>query len=268
MEERVKSKNLFNFKPQGFIDKDIVAFDLKMKTEHDIDAVVIEERILKLSEEDFVAELRTMMNGYMGATSFSNAPVVIEAYQSCNHQELKVPTSHDGEYEVKVLVHTPKKLVGLKNNPCIVYAHGGGVIGGSAHLHRHYLAHMAVDCNVVVFNVDYRLAPEVRCPNNVLDFYEALKYVVGHSSELGVDPGRICIAGESGGGYICAGTMVQLAKKGEAGLVKVAIPAIAMIDDYEFNARESLTAEEAEYAGNMQRTWKVIAGPGHILPGR
>ena len=65
--------------------------------------------------------------------------------------------------------------------------------------------------------------------------------------------------------YICAGTMVQLAKKGEAGLVKVvivivftiiiiitiiiitiiimilmvkvAIPAIAMIDDYEFNAR-------------------------------
>ena len=54
----MKSKNLFNFKPQGFIDKDIVAFDLKMKTEHDIDAVVIEERILKLSEEDFVAELR------------------------------------------------------------------------------------------------------------------------------------------------------------------------------------------------------------------
>ena len=58
MEGRVKSKNLFNFKPQGFIDKDIVAFDLKMKTEYDIDAVVIEERILKLSEEDFVAELR------------------------------------------------------------------------------------------------------------------------------------------------------------------------------------------------------------------
>ena len=58
MEGRVKSKNLFNFKPQGFIDKDIVAFDLKMKTEYDIDAVVIEERILKLSEADFVAELR------------------------------------------------------------------------------------------------------------------------------------------------------------------------------------------------------------------
>ena len=58
MEGRVKSKNLFNFKPQGFIDEDIVAFDLKMKTEYDIDAVVIEERILKLSEEDFVAELR------------------------------------------------------------------------------------------------------------------------------------------------------------------------------------------------------------------
>ena len=47
----------------------------------------------------------------------------------------------------------------------------------------------------------------LRCPNNVLDFYEVVKYVVSHASELGVDPSRIAIAGESGGGYVCAGTM-------------------------------------------------------------
>ena len=58
MGERVKSKNLFNFKPQGFIDEDIVAFDLKMKTEYNIDPDVIEERMQKLSEAEFVAELR------------------------------------------------------------------------------------------------------------------------------------------------------------------------------------------------------------------
>ena len=58
MGERVKSKNLFNFKPQGFIDEDIVAFDLKMKTEYNIDPDVIDERMQKLSEAEFVAELR------------------------------------------------------------------------------------------------------------------------------------------------------------------------------------------------------------------
>jgi acetyl esterase/lipase len=47
-----------------------------------------------------------------------------------------------------------------------------------------------------------------RCPNNVLDFYCALKHVTSHASELGVDPARIAMAGESGGGYICAGAMV------------------------------------------------------------
>ena len=44
-----------------------------------------------------------------------------------------------------------------------MYAHGGGCIGGTADLYEHFLAHMAVDCRVVVYNVDYRLAPETRC---------------------------------------------------------------------------------------------------------
>ena len=56
-----------------------------------------------------------------------------------------------------------QSLAGEKNRPAIVYAHGGGCIGGTADLYEHFLAHMAVDCRVVVYNVDYRLAPETRC---------------------------------------------------------------------------------------------------------
>ena len=36
----------------------------------------------------------------------------------------------------------------------------------------------------------------VRCPNNVLDFYEVIKYVSSNSKELGVDASRIAMAGE------------------------------------------------------------------------
>ena len=69
-------------------------------------------------------------------------------------------------------------LAGQTDRPCIVYAHGGGVVGGSAEIYSRYrslrmrlvltlcigryLAYMALDCGVVVFNVDYRLAPETR----------------------------------------------------------------------------------------------------------
>ena len=36
----------------------------------------------------------------------------------------------------------------------------------------------------------------IRCPNNVLDFYEVIKYVSSNSKELGVDVSRIAMAGE------------------------------------------------------------------------
>merc|ERR1719300_1949341 len=220
----------------------------------------MEKMVKEQTEAEFAAGMRANVDAFYGNTPFSTDPANVKAYASCDNTVLEVPTKHDGEYNVKVLVHSPKSLAGEKARPAIVYAHGGGCIGGSAEMYKGFLAHMAVDSEVIVFNVDYRLAPETRCPNNVLDFYETIKYVSANAEDLGVDPARIAMAGESGGGYICSGTMVQLALKEEAGFVKVAIPAIAMIDDYDFNARESMTAEESEYAGNMQRTWRAIAG--------
>ena len=168
-----------------------------------------------------------------------------------------------------------QSLANDKSKPCIIYAHGGGCIGGTASGYAGLLSHMAVDCGVVVFNVDYRLAPETRlasdpvwrlyryfrCPNNVLDFYEAVKYVTKNAEDLGIDPARIAIAGESGGGYICAGAMVHLARKEESHLVKLAIPVIPMVSDYSFSDPAAMTKEEAEGAGGQQKMWRLISGP-------
>ena len=168
-----------------------------------------------------------------------------------------------------------QSLASDNSKACIIYAHGGGVVGGTAALYAGFLSHMAVDCGVVVFNVDYRLAPETRlasgpvwrlyiyfrCPNNVLDFYEAVKYVTKNTEDLGIDPSRIAIAGESGGGYICAGAMVHLARKEESHLVKLAMPVIPMLADYSFSDPAAMTKEEAENAGGQQKIWRLIAGP-------
>ena len=96
----------------------------------------------------------------------------------------------------------------------------------------------------------------------MLDFYEVVKYVAAHTSELGVDPSRIAIAGESGGGYVCAGAMAQLATKGEAGLIKLAIPIIPMLDDFEYvSSRASMLQAESDGVGTMEKTWQAIGGP-------
>merc|ERR1711981_215109 len=88
-QERVKSKNLFNFR---------------------LDPVVMAEHMKNQSETEFVEEMRGFMGGFLGNTPFKTDPVVVEAYASCNNSELSVPTKHDGEYNVKVLVHEPKSL--------------------------------------------------------------------------------------------------------------------------------------------------------------
>ena len=68
-----------------------------------------------------------------------------------------------------------------------------------------FFSHMAECGDVIVFNVDYRLAPEAKCPENILDFYSVLKYVLDNSAALAVDPARVAVWGESGGGYLTAG---------------------------------------------------------------
>ena len=73
------------------------------------------------------------------------------------------------------------------------------------------------------------------------------------------------MAGESGGGYICAGAMVQLAKEGESDLVKLAVPIIPMLSSYAFTDKAAMTTSEAGHADGMRMVWKLIAGPELII---
>ena len=71
---------------------------------------------------------------------------------------------------------------------------------------------------------------------------------------------RIGISGESGGGYICAGAAVELARQGEAGLVKLAVPIIPMLSDYCFSDLAAMTVHEAGQAINQRKIWRMLGG--------
>ena len=254
--ERVVSKNLFNFQLKGELDEDIQQAEAAMAEMGD--PIKLMADLAKLPQSEFTKSIRNLCEMFI--SSSARHPRLLTGVYSCEHSELKVPTTHDGEYAVSVLVHTPKMLQDKPANAALIYAHGGGVVAGSASLYKNYLSSLAHDCGVVVFNVDYRLAPETKCPNNVLDFYSVLKYVTENASDLGIDHSRIAIGGESGGGYICFGTMILLARNEESHLVKLAIPNIPMVSDYSFTTDPaSMTTEERDQAATQKIFWNCIA---------
>ena len=265
---RVNSKNLFNYTLTGEYDDDVAAASAEMAkkfTESGEEGMKFLAELAEVtdkhdskSNQKYVNIMRAVMDDFM--KPLFEHPLLDEASNNVEETELKVPTNHDGNFEVPVFIYTPKKLQRKeKKNVAYIYAHGGGAIGLSADLYKPLLAHYAIECNVVVFNVDYRLAPETKCPNNVKDFYEVIKYVHQNADSLGIDASKIVIGGESGGGYICLGSMVLLAQKNEGDLVKVAIPAIAMTDDYAYSDPACMTIEEREHNEAMRKTWKLIA---------
>lgn len=90
------------------------------------------------------------------------------------------------------------------NLPVIVYYHGGGWAIGDLDTHDHVARAHSVGAEAIVVSVDYRLAPEHPYPQGVEDAWAALRWVSEHAGELGGDPTRIAVAGDSAGGNLSA----------------------------------------------------------------
>jgi acetyl esterase len=88
--------------------------------------------------------------------------------------------------------------------PAIVFAHGGGWVICDLDSHDPLCRTLAAAVGAVVVAVDYRRAPEFPYPAALDDVEAALRWVVAHATELGVDSGRVAVAGDSAGGNLAA----------------------------------------------------------------
>ena len=88
--------------------------------------------------------------------------------------------------------------------PLVVFYHGGGWVFGDLETHDSACRLICRDAGVHVLAVDYRLAPEHSAPAAVDDAYAAYRWAREHAGELGADPRRVAVAGDSAGGNLAA----------------------------------------------------------------
>lgn len=88
--------------------------------------------------------------------------------------------------------------------PLLVYFHGGGWVVCDLDTHDGCCRFLSRGAGVNVLSVGYRLAPEHRFPAAVDDCVAAFRWAAAHAEELGSDPARIAVGGDSAGGNLSA----------------------------------------------------------------
>nr|CAP12611.1 lipase [Streptomyces olivaceus] len=162
--------------------------------------------------------------------------------------------------------------------PVVVFFHGGGFVLCGLDSHDGLCRELAASSGAVVVSVDYRLAPEHPAPAAVEDAYAALAWVAAHAEELGADPARLAVAGDSAGGNLAAAVCLLARERG--GPVPAAqvliYPALDPAQDSasmrEFGEGHFLTADQMrwyweQYLAGSEPTPLTAPATAHDLSG-
>ena len=114
--------------------------------------------------------------------------------------------------EIALRIVRPRDLPGPL--PVVMHFHGGGWILGDKETHDRFTREIALGSNAGVVFVDYDRSPEAQYPVAIEQAYAATEYVAEHGPELGLDPSRLALIGDSVGGNMVAAVTLLAKQRG------------------------------------------------------
>jgi acetyl esterase/lipase len=172
-------------------------------------------------------------------------------------EELTVP-GPAGAPDISLLVCRPAGLAAAA--PGVYHIHGGGMISGDNRTVLPIMLDWVERVGVVVASVEYRLAPEHPFPAGAEDCYAGLAWTAAHAAELGMEPGRLLIAGLSAGGGLSAAVALMARDRGGPALLGQML-GCPMLDDRMQTPSSSELDHEGVWDRNSNRTgWGALLG--------
>jgi acetyl esterase len=174
--------------------------------------------------------------------------------------------------EIPVRIYRP---AGPGPQAAILYCHGGGYVSGSIESHDAITARLAALTGATVVSVHYRRPPENPFPAPNDDCFEVLLWLRARAGDLGIDPARIAVAGDSAGGNLVASVAWRSGQEGLPPLRAQALIYPGLCADIDttpsyrtnihdpFLSVDSMRFYRAAYLGGTLRTADPYAAPLH-----
>lgn len=127
-------------------------------------------------------------------------------------REEQLIEASDGR-RIRILVYTPTLTAPTGG---LLWIHGGGMVMGTPEINDAPNRYLAQQAGCVIVAIAYRLAPEEPYPAALDDCYEVLQWMHRQAAVLRIPPERVAVAGESGGGALCAALGLLARDRGDA----------------------------------------------------
>lgn len=186
------------------------------------------------------------------------------------HRDLTLPGPAG---ELTLALFTPEGVG--EGAPGLFWVHGGGMVVGNRFGALGAMG-PAVAAGAVIASVEYRLAPEHPAPAPQDDCVAALAWFADHAGELGVDPDRIVLGGESAGGGLAAATALRVRDEGGPALAGLYL-LCPMLDDRMTSVSSGQFGDDLLWTrASNEYGWRALLGERfgaadvspHEVPGR